>query len=128
MRSLPIRLQRLVKDGRTCTRCASTEDQVREATETLRGVLAPLGIEPQLEVADLEEAAFTASPLESNRIWVAGRPMEDWLAGSVGSSQCCSVCGDADCRTLQIQGTSYEAIPANLLVKAGLLAAAELVG
>lgn len=100
---------------------------MREATETLRQVLAPLGIEPQLQVADIEEEAFTASPLESKRIWIAGRPMEDWLAGSVGSSQCCSVCGDSDCRTLQIQGTSYEAIPANLLVKAKLLAAAELV-
>ena len=127
MPALPIRWQRLVKDGRTCTRCGNTEVAVRGAAETLRQVLAPLGIEPQLEVTDIEEGAFAASPLESNRIWMADRPMEDWLSGGVGSSRCCSVCGDSDCRTLEIRGTTYEAIPERLIVKAGLLAAAELL-
>jgi hypothetical protein len=128
MPSLPIRWQRLVKQGRTCTRCGNTEAEVRRAFETLRLVLAPLGIEPALEVvADVGEEAFAASPLESNRIWIADRPMEDWLSGDVGSSPCCSVCGDSDCRTLELQGTVFETIPENLIVKAGLLAAAELL-
>ena len=127
MPSLPIRWQRLVKDGRTCTRCGDTEGEVRRATDTLRAVLAPLGIEPQLEVADIDEAAFAASPLESNRIWIADRPLEDWLSSSVGSSRCCSVCGDYDCRTIEIQGTTFKAIPERLIVKAGLLAAAALL-
>ena len=127
MSSLPIRWQRLVKDGRTCTRCGDTESEVRRATETLRQVLAPLGIEPQLEVANVDETAFLASPLESNRIWIADRPMEDWLSGTVGQSPCCSVCGDSDCRTVEIRGTVFETIPERLIVKAGLLAAAELL-
>lgn len=127
MLALPIRWQRLVKDGRTCTRCGHTEVEVRAATETLRDVLAPLGVEPQLEVAEIEETAFATSPLESNRIWIADRPMEDWLGGDVSSSRCCSVCGDADCRTVEIRGRTYETIPQNLIVKAGLLAAAELL-
>ena len=125
MWSLNIRWQRLVKDGRTCTRCGDTETEVRRATETLRQVLAPLGIEPRLEVADVDEATFDVSPLESNRIWIAGRPMEDWLRGTVGQSRCCSVCGDSDCRTVEVQGTVFESIPERLIVKAGLLAAAE---
>ena len=128
MRSLPIRWQRLVKDGRTCTRCGNTELEVRRAADTLRQVLAPLGIQPHLEVTEVEETAFVASPLESNRIWLADRPMEDWLNGSVGTSRCCSVCGDSDCRTLEIRGTTFETIPESLIVKAGLLAAAELLG
>ena len=127
MTSLPIRWQRLVKDGRTCTRCSNTEGEVRGAAETLRQVLAPLGIEPQLEVVSVEEEAFAVSPLESNRIWIADRPMEDWLNGRIGSSPCCSVCGDSDCRTLEIRGTTFETIPERLIVKAGLLAAAELL-
>lgn len=127
MSSLRIRWQRLVKDGRTCNRCGDTESEVRRATETLRQVLAPLGIEPQLEVADIDEAKFLAGPLESNRIWISDRPMEDWLSGSVGQSRCCSVCGDSDCRTVEIQGTVFETIPERLIVKAGLLAAAELL-
>lgn len=127
MSSLRIRWQRLVKDGRTCERCGDTESEVRRATETLRQVLAPLGIEPQLEVADVDETAFLANPLESNRIWIADRPMEDWLSGTVGQSPCCSVCGDSDCRTVEIRGTVFETIPERLIVKAGLLAAAELL-
>ena len=127
MSSLRIRWQRLVKDGRTCDRCGDTESEVRRATETLRQVLAPLGIEPQLEVADVDETAFLANPLESNRIWIADRPMEDWLSGTVGQSPCCSVCGDSDCRTVEIRGTVFETIPERLIVKAGLLAAAELL-
>jgi hypothetical protein len=127
MRSLHIRWQRLVKDGHTCTRCGDTEREVRRATDTLKQVLAPLGIEPQLEVADIDEAKFLAGPLESNRIWIADRPMEDWLSGSVGQSRCCSVCGDSDCRTVEIQGTVFETIPQQLIVQAGHLAAAELL-
>jgi hypothetical protein len=127
MPSLRIRWQRLVKDGRTCSRCGGTESEVRRAVETLGQVLAPLGIEPQLEVASVDEATFAASPLESNRIWIADRPMEDWLSGTVGHSPCCSVCGGSDCRTVEIQGTSFETIPERLIVKAGLLAAAELL-
>lgn len=128
MRALPIRWQRLVKDGRTCDRCGDTESELRRATETLRQVLAPLGIEPRLDVASVDEATFVVSPLESNRIWIAGRPMEDWLDGTVGQSPCCSVCGDSDCRTVEIQGSVFETVPEQLIVKAGLLAAAELVG
>jgi hypothetical protein len=118
MSSLSIRWQRLVKDGRTCDRCRDTESAVRRAAETLRQVLEPLGIEAQLDVADLDEAAFRAS---------AGLPMEDWLEGTVGQSRCCSVCGDSDCRTVKIQGTVFETIPERLIIKAGLRAAAELL-
>jgi hypothetical protein len=53
--------------------------------------------------------------------------MEDWLRGTVGKSPCCSVCGDSDCRTVEIQGAVFETIPERLIVKAGLLAAAELL-
>ena len=128
MRELPIRWQRLVKDGRTCDRCGNTESELRRAAETLRQALAPLGIEPRLDVATVDEAAFLANPLESNRIWIADRPMEDWLDGTVGQSPCCSVCGDSDCRTVEIHGSVFETVPERLVIKAGLLAAAELVG
>ncbi|HET9996707.1 MAG TPA: DUF2703 domain-containing protein [Nocardioides sp.] len=124
MPSLAIRWQRLVKNGRTCTRCGDTEDEVRSATVRLWEVLAPLGIEPHLEVGEVDESAFLERPVESNRIWIADRPMEDWLSGTVGSSPCCSVCGDADCRTVEISGTTFEAIPEWLIIKAALIAVA----
>jgi hypothetical protein len=125
--ALSIRWQRLVKDGVTCTRCAGTEAEVRRATATLRAVLAPLGIEPVLDTESIDEGAFAVGPLESNRIWVADRPVEDWLGGDVGSSPCCSVCGDAECRSLQISGTTYETVPETVIVRAGLVAASQLL-
>lgn len=89
MRTLPIRWQRLVdSEGQTCVRCAATQDKVEHAVATLTKVLAPLDISPQLEMAEVDNAAFQASPVESNRIWIGGRPMEDWLQATVGSSRC----------------------------------------
>ena len=40
--------------------------------------------------------------------------------------QCCDACGDAECRTLEIDGTSHEVVPEALLVRAGLIAASQL--
>jgi len=81
----------------------------------------PLGIEPVLETREIDEAAFKAKPAESNRIWIAGKPIEEWVNTSVGSSPCCSVCGDSECRTVDVGGATYEVVPEELLVKAGLI-------
>ncbi|HEU4946960.1 MAG TPA: DUF2703 domain-containing protein [Kribbella sp.] len=128
MRSLPIVWQRLVNaKGQTCDRCAGTQDEVHQAVETLKQVLAPLGIEPQLEIAEVDEDTFRQSPGESNRIWLADKPMEHWLDASVGSSRCCSVCGESECRTIEVRGTTFEAIPKRLIIQAALVASADLL-
>lgn len=123
MKILPIVWQRLVSGGATCPRCSGTGDEVERACQQLRKQLMPLGIEPVLEIREIDDAAFKANPSESNRIWIAGRPMEEWVNASVGSSACCSVCGDSECRTVDVEGTTYEVVPEELLVKAGLIAA-----
>lgn len=123
MKTLHIVWQRLVSSRQTCPRCAGTGDEVERAYQRLRTELLPLGIEPVLETREIDEANFKANPSESNRIWIAGKPMEDWVNASVGSSSCCSVCGDSKCRTVDLGGTSYEVVPEELLVKAGLIAA-----
>lgn len=128
MKPLPIVWQRLVAGGKTCERCGATEQQVLRALAKLKAALRPLGLEPTLETRELDPAAFRAAPSESNRIWIAGRPMEDWLGARVGGSPCCTVCGDAQCRTVEVGGAVYEAIPEDLLVRAALLAAASLLG
>lgn len=123
MKTLPIVWQRLVTSGQTCPRCAGTGDGVEHAYRQLREQLMPLGIEPVLEIREIDDAAFKANPSESNRIWIAGKPMEEWINASVGSSPCCSVCGDSKCRTVDVGGTAYEVVPKDLLVRAGLVAA-----
>ena len=119
--------QRLLTEGATCPRCGTTQQAVRRAVEALDEALRPLGIRATLEERALDQAAFEGSPGESNRIWIAGRPLEDWLGATAGASQCCSVCGDNHCRTLEVDGSTFEAVPDRLIVKAGLAAAASLL-
>ena len=96
------------------------------AVSKLKEVLSPLGIVPTLEIREIDDKSFRVNPLESNRIWIAGKPMEEWLDAKVGSSRCCSVCGDSECRTVEVEGSSFEAIPEKLLIKAALVASSRL--
>lgn len=123
-----MRWQRLLDESnQTCPRCGSTEAETERAVGLLRQALKPLGIEVALAKEALTPEAFAAAPLESNRIWIGGAPIEWWLSATNGQSPCCDACGDADCRTLTVDGRTYEGIPAELIVKAGLLAAARLI-
>jgi hypothetical protein len=128
VKTLTIRWQRLVDErGNTCDRCGATGQAVRRAAADLRQALQHLAIDVRLETDTLSHATFTQAPLESNRLWIGGVPLEDWLGATSGQSPCCSACGDAHCRTLDVAGVSYEALPVELILKAGLLAAARLL-
>lgn len=128
MKLLPIIWQRLVSsDGKTCDRCNATYQEMQRAISKLKEALRPLDIEPTLETREIDEESFKADPSASNRIWIAGRPFEEWLGARVGGSRCCSVCGDSECRTVEMEGTVFEAIPEKLVLKAALIAAAQLL-
>ena len=128
MKHLPIVWQRLVSEqGSTCPRCHDTGEAVQHAVARLRQALEPLGITPQLQVHAIDEAAFLEDPLQSNQILIAGRPMEHWLGAATGSSRCCNECGDNECRTVEVDGQVHEAIPQELLVRAGLIAASRML-
>ena len=128
-RTLAIEWQRLVtNEGGTCPRCAGTEAELAKAGDTLAAMLAPAGITVELTARTLDHASFSRAPSESNRIWLQGRPLEDWLGASVGATQCCDECGDQECRTVAVDGTTHEVIPEGVIVRAGLLAAAEIMG
>jgi anti-sigma factor RsiW len=128
MQQLPIVWQRLVSSGgTTCPRCNSTHQEVQKAVDKLKEALRPLGMEPVLQIREIDEKVFKATPSESNRIWIGGRPMEEWLGAHVGSSRCCSVCGDSACRTVEVGGATFETIPEALFLKAALIAASQLL-
>lgn len=127
MSTLPIVWQRLVSAGQTCRRCAGTGEHVQHAVVTLARVLAPLDITPELDIREIDESTFAANPAESNRIWIAGTPLEDWLDARVGSSRCCSVCGDSPCRTVELGAATFEEVPERLILAASLRAAADLL-
>ncbi|GAA4409945.1 DUF2703 domain-containing protein [Quisquiliibacterium transsilvanicum] len=100
MKLLPIVWQRLVSpEGRTCDRCGATHREMERAIAKLEQSLRPLGIEPRLEVRELDEKSFP----------------------------CCSVCGTSPCRTVEVAGVSFETIPEELFLKAALVAASQLL-
>jgi len=127
MKPLPIVWKRLVDKGETCPRCGSTERNVAAAMVKLKSALQPLGIYPVLDTRSIDEATFRAAPAESNRIWIGCKPMEEWLGARAGNSPCCEVCGDLPCRTMELNGQTYEVIPEDLIVKAAMIAASELI-
>ena len=127
MKALPILWKRLVDIGETCPRCSLTERNVRAAVDKLESAMQPLGIYPVLETRAIDDATFREAPAESNRIWIGGKPMEEWLGAQAGNSPCCEVCGDLPCRTMELHGQTYEAIPEDLIVKAAMIAASQLI-
>jgi len=56
--------------------------------------------------------------------------VEELLGAQVGMNHCQSCCemlgGQTDCRTLTLDGREYEALPEELLLRAGRMAAAKL--
>lgn len=127
MKTLIIRWQRLVNQaGQTCPRCTDTGDTVELAYNKLKKSLSELDIEVVLNKETLDFSIFTKDPLQSNRIWIAEKPLEEWIGATVGKSECCDVCADSECRTLSIIQDTFEIIPKELIIRAALLAAAEL--
>lgn len=130
MKRLEILWQRVTVDGGTCQRCGDTGQSVRRMAETLRAELAPLDI----EVVLTEKALPPFAVEESNRVFFNGRAVEDILGErhevAVSMNHCQSCCdmlgGQTDCRTLCVDGQEHEALPEELLLRAGRLAASEL--
>jgi hypothetical protein len=84
-----------------------------------------------LEEKALSVEACAKDISQSNRIWIAGRPLEEWFGAKTGKSPCSTCCGElvenVECRTVEVDGKTYETIPADLILQAGLLAAAEII-
>jgi hypothetical protein len=126
--TLAIRWQRLVDTGGgTCDRCGETERSVDEAHRLLAAALQPLGIRVGLAKTQISPEQFKHDPGESNRIWIAEQPLETILGAKTGLSRCSGCCGDSACRTITVVGRTYETVPPELIVRAGLKAAAEMV-
>ena len=127
MKTLVIEWQRLIDDHeKTCPRCGSTEQEVEKATAALNRELKPFDINVSLVKKAIEPETFKKDVLQSNKIVIAGRTLEEWLGAETGQSACCEVCGDAECRTVEYADQTHEMIPADLIVKAALFAASQV--
>jgi hypothetical protein len=124
-KTLTITWQRLIAGGETCPRCGSTENELDNAVLQLKDVLGPKGVKVIVKKTKLTLKEFKKNPIRSNRILFNGKTLEELIRAKTGQSQCCDACGDEECRTLEIGGESHEVIPADLIVKAGLIAASK---
>jgi hypothetical protein len=130
---LKITWQRLVDEkGQTCQRCGSTGNELQKAYQSLEKSLSPLGVKVTLEKKALDPAICAKDISQSNRIWIGDRTLEQWLGAKAGKSPCGFCCAElgeqVECRTVEVEGQVYETIPAKLIIRAGLLAAADLYG
>ena len=127
MRTFVIEWQRLLGGQKeTCPRCSATEQEVEQAVRELNDALAPSDIAVNLVKKAIDLETFSKDALQSNKIIIAGKTLEEWLGATTGRSKCCETCGDAECRTVEYGGDAHEAIPAELIVGAGITAAAHL--
>ena len=119
---LAIVWQRLIVEENTCPRCGSTEEELDKAVLLLEKSLTPLGIKVTIQKNELSLEEFKKNPIGSNQISFNGKLLEDLIEAKIGQSKCCDVCEDEECRTIEIKGESYEVVPSDLIVKAGLVA------
>jgi len=127
MKMLIIEWQRLLDErNKTCPRCDSTEQEVEKAVLSLKQTLKSAGIDVSLVKKAINPQRFKKDVLQSNKILIAGKTLEEWLGAGTGQSPCCEVCGDAECRTVEYADQTHETIPADLIVKAGLLATTQV--
>jgi hypothetical protein len=115
-----------------CQRCQGTRVEIQKAFQRLQADLAPVGIDVTLDEGMLSKDEAAADMCQSNRIWIEDKPLETWLGGEVGKSRCEGCCeamgSEVMCRTMIYEGETYEAIPANLIVKAAYAAASRMLG
>jgi hypothetical protein len=129
MKTLVVAWQRLLDEQRrTCPRCGATEQEVEKAVQELNELLKQSGVAASLVKQAIDPESFRKDVLQSNKILIAGKSLEKWLGAKTGQSKCCETCGDAECRTVEYADETHEAIPADLIVRAGLVAASQVFG
>jgi hypothetical protein len=119
MKHLEVEWRHLDKDGKTCERCSDTGKSVRSAYDSLVNELQPEGWKIDLKETLLSDREIS----ESNNILLNGVPIEQLIANTRKSENCCASCGDllgssTMCRTLVRDGQIFEEIPAEFILEA----------
>ena len=129
-KTLVLEWQRMIdEDGNVCCGSEDTRLAVETAREELAEELKDHGIKVILTKSDFSPAECRDCPERANRVLVGGQGVDYWLGAEVGKSPCEGFCKQAlgdkgSCQNLIYEGKTYEVVPAELIVKAGLTAAA----
>lgn len=114
--TLVVEWRHLEVHGQTCERCRSTGGELRKAIRELSTEFARSGV--HIEFREIRQGPFDIDT--SNGIFMDGEPIERLLQGARVTRSCCDSCGEllatpTACRALEVDGTLYEAIPAELI-------------
>lgn len=106
-----------------CERCINTPLEIQQAFEDLKSSLAGLGITVTYEEKKITE--------HDEHIYINDRDIIDLIKGEHVTTTCAECLDDQGnprtCNALKLGEDTYEVIPAELIVKAGLTAASELI-
>lgn len=104
----------------TCVRCSETGESLDSVIKDIATECRPAGWHITFEETKLTTDALS----QSNMILLNGVPIEDVLPNAKASTSycrsCCDMIGDpgASCRTVEVGGEAYEAIPTSLIRQA----------
>ncbi len=110
-----------------CAKCGVNESDVQQACTELKAKLAAKGI----AVTFIKRKPQESKPGPS-QVWICDVPLETWLGGSVSTKPCCADGSGPNAkqilhRSLDVDGQNFSLIPADLMVRAGMSAADELL-
>jgi hypothetical protein len=122
--TLVIRWQHTVcQNENPCERCINTPLEIQRAYKDLKASLTGLGIVVTFEEKKMKE--------HDDHIFINDHDITDLLEGETIRTACLNCLDDKGdprtCNTLKLGDNTYEVIPAELIIKAGLVAASELV-
>ena len=117
MKTIEIEWMHIREKGSTCIRCTDTGEALEDVVARLTEECEPRGWRISFQETELEFKDIS----KSNTILINGHLIESILPGAIASeSECESCCEIIDepstcCRTVEFEGSSYEAIPAFLI-------------
>lgn len=104
-----------------CDACGVSGDEIRAAAAQLRAKLAAKNVRVQV----VERSASDGPPARPSvsRMWVCDIPLETWLGARAATTSCTEAKSAAAVRpAIYLDDKSYSVIPAELMVKAGVMA------
>ncbi len=140
VRTLTIAWHKVTEDdGSICDLSTFTQQTVEQASEELSQALAPAGVD--IVVKTLTPEKVEGGDCLCNRVLIQGRYVDEWLGAEMVKTACSGCPNQAGCPktggsgsacggqyALIHQDETYNIVPANLIVMAGLIAAADLTG
>lgn len=119
-RRVSIEAHRIMLDDHACDRCGESVSSALTVARQLEMELAAYNI-----VVDYVEIAVEPSAhAQSNRVFVNGRPVEEWVGGETIWTTCPS-CTDifgevACCAAIRVGDAMYDSVPPDMIRRAAL--------